>query len=266
MTMWTVRPPALATWLLQHFTFGEVDEALAGDLLEELRSGRSAGWYWGQVLAAISVSWRRDAISCSSACSFAALWAILTPSWLLVVSQLEQKFHFHAHIWRMDWPWSTILDLGALLLANLAYILAGIALFLLADLWLRRNLHTAAFLRGMRASLPVMVALSAALIILPMRFLAEERSTNLLAEIPVGASIITHIHPIEVARIPPQETWEAQFGEKPVANRPSPLAAISDRREPAILVRLPFFLVILLALRGARSNLGRRQLDAQDRA
>ena len=47
---------ALATWMLEHVTFGSPNESLSGDLLEELRSGRSAGWYWRQALSAIAVT------------------------------------------------------------------------------------------------------------------------------------------------------------------------------------------------------------------
>lgn len=50
-------PPAPATWLLRHFGPQFNAEALAGDLLEEFREGRSRAWYWRQVLAAIQ--WRR---------------------------------------------------------------------------------------------------------------------------------------------------------------------------------------------------------------
>lgn len=44
---------ALASWLLKSFTFGRNHEALTGDLLEELRSARSATLYRRQALSAI---------------------------------------------------------------------------------------------------------------------------------------------------------------------------------------------------------------------
>jgi hypothetical protein len=49
-----LKPPALATWLLEHARFTTTD-VIAGDLLEEFNKGRSAAWYWRQALVAIIV-------------------------------------------------------------------------------------------------------------------------------------------------------------------------------------------------------------------
>jgi hypothetical protein len=46
-------PPRLATTLLARFVD---NDALAGDLQEEYRSGRSAAWYWRQVVAAVVIA------------------------------------------------------------------------------------------------------------------------------------------------------------------------------------------------------------------
>ncbi len=48
------RPPALANWLLDRLGNTRQNPALAGDLLEEFRNGRSAAWYWRQSLRAIA--------------------------------------------------------------------------------------------------------------------------------------------------------------------------------------------------------------------
>jgi hypothetical protein len=44
---------AVATWLLEQL---RIDIGLAGDLLEEQENGRSAIWYWRQVLIAVAVN------------------------------------------------------------------------------------------------------------------------------------------------------------------------------------------------------------------
>ena len=52
------KPPAVATALLHRL--GPQDDPLAGDLLEDYRSGRSRLWYWRQVLGAIVLTAVRD--------------------------------------------------------------------------------------------------------------------------------------------------------------------------------------------------------------
>jgi len=47
------QPPRIAAWLLKHLWTEPYSDALAGDLSEEYRRGRSAFWYWKQVLIAI---------------------------------------------------------------------------------------------------------------------------------------------------------------------------------------------------------------------
>jgi hypothetical protein len=58
--MSTMSPPRLAAWLLDRLTSGPKRESLIGDLAEQYRRGRSAAWYWRQVLVAVLVSTTRD--------------------------------------------------------------------------------------------------------------------------------------------------------------------------------------------------------------
>jgi hypothetical protein len=52
------KPPAVATWLLEHLQSGSRNDHITGDLMEAYQHGRSRAWYWKQVLAAIMVSFR----------------------------------------------------------------------------------------------------------------------------------------------------------------------------------------------------------------
>lgn len=50
--MSSVRPPAVATWLLDRFC---ADEALVGDLVEEYADRGSPFWYWKEALGVVTV-------------------------------------------------------------------------------------------------------------------------------------------------------------------------------------------------------------------
>ena len=100
------KPPAIATWLLQHLGDGVKNEALTGDLLEELSQGRSAGWYWRQVVAALFASfWKRSRILWVAA-GFTVVWICVidaSSQWLIHIS--------HSHLfeglisWGLTFAW-----------------------------------------------------------------------------------------------------------------------------------------------------------------
>ena len=71
----------LATWMLEHLTFGRDNESLSGDLLEELRAGRSAGWYFRQVATAIGIGVCEAIREYASPLVFSAGWSALYPLW-----------------------------------------------------------------------------------------------------------------------------------------------------------------------------------------
>jgi len=47
------QPPRVAVWILDFFRVSVGNEPLVGDLLEEFRTGRTAGWYWRQAFMAV---------------------------------------------------------------------------------------------------------------------------------------------------------------------------------------------------------------------
>jgi hypothetical protein len=118
-------PPRIATWMMQHLSPSDCDEAPAGDLLEEYRAGRSAGWYWLQVIAAIAVSWRRSIWRRRAPLFFAAMWSFLSPAWLLMRLRYYERSRFIGGIWELPWPWSTICHLLLSLAVDMLFIWIG---------------------------------------------------------------------------------------------------------------------------------------------
>ena len=58
--MRSMRPPGFAQWLLKNFGCSPNNEAVIGDLNEQLSTGHSRMWHWRQVLIAIIVSVSKD--------------------------------------------------------------------------------------------------------------------------------------------------------------------------------------------------------------
>jgi hypothetical protein len=216
--MTPMNPPSLATWLLEHLTPGPRNEALAGDLLEEFATGRPATWYWRQTLAAIAIACSRQILSNRAAMLFTTLWSTFVPAWLLAIANLETHFNLNQRFGQMDWPWSILSDWGLLLAANLLFIWSGIALYLIPHLWAAGNLKFRSFMRAILASVPILIALWAALVVLPKLFLMG----------------LTDPH------ASPGAPW------------------MHNMHIAAILVRLPFFLTVLCTLWGAASRLHHR--------
>lgn len=254
-------PPRIATWLLEHWTPGARNDALAGDLLEEFRSGRTGAWYWRQVLTAIALGCVQEILNHRTMLLYAAAWSMLAPAWVLIVAAVEQHFNLNVRIVRLDFPWSTLSDLGLLLGSNLLFIWAGILLYLIPHLWLRQRLRFRPLAQGVLASAPVLIAIWAALIILPKQFLHVE-AANRPSLAPVPTYAITHLGPTEVWRIPPEQTWSGRYRDAPAPTPVNnPRHAITDMRKSAMLVRLPFLVCVVCTLWGVTSRLRKRPKD-----
>jgi hypothetical protein len=121
---------AFATWMLEHLTFGSPNEALSGDLLEELQSGSSARWYWRQVLSAIAVAAFSKSRAYSLPLLFSAGWSLLYPVWWLSIAanRLTQAFftQWSAH----DWPYSTALNGVGQTIPAITFVWLGLFIYL----------------------------------------------------------------------------------------------------------------------------------------
>lgn len=100
-------PPRVATVLLRCLMPGE--EALAGDLQEEYRSGRSRSWYWRQVGAAIAMdAWRdirRQNLSALRAITVAlAVYYALAFSGAEIGNDINRALTPHVPPWMLDYP------------------------------------------------------------------------------------------------------------------------------------------------------------------
>jgi hypothetical protein len=135
------QPPFIGTWVLEHLTFGDHNDALSGDLLEEFQSGRSAGWYWRQVLAAIAASYLREARARSLLVVFAALWIMPAQAWWPFAMWPAA----HCAEFVFPWPYSTFLGEGVVVFQSLW---AGLAAYTLLYSLTKRNFNLEKVGRG----------------------------------------------------------------------------------------------------------------------
>jgi hypothetical protein len=122
-------PPRIANWMMEHLRPAGCDEALAGDLLEHVRNGRSPSWYWLQVIAALVVDWSRRIWQLRAPLLFAAIWSLLSPAWILFKSRYERHHSIIPHIWLLPWPWSWICDFLSQLAVDVLFIWLGVSLY-----------------------------------------------------------------------------------------------------------------------------------------
>jgi hypothetical protein len=152
------QPPILATWLLYHVGLGELDDALLGDLFEDFRRGRSAGWYWRQVLAAILVSLAKQLRYRWASTGFAIFWSygfsLMFTGRLWPAPQLKHLLDpFFVWAIRFDFPVSTILGFVIFLASQSTFVLLGLGLYL----GVARNFTVQGFLRGSLIAMSVIV-------------------------------------------------------------------------------------------------------------
>jgi hypothetical protein len=145
----------LATWLLEHLTFGSDTEAISGDLLEELRAGRSTAWYWRQVLLAIGIRVWVATRQYALPLIFSAAWSILYPLWRIIARNWLELVHATPDRWvAHSWPYSTMLDLAGGILPAIAFIWLGLLVYLISQ---PKGVSSFRILLGLSTSLSVLL-------------------------------------------------------------------------------------------------------------
>lgn len=145
-------PPRIASWLLEHLIFGNRNEALAGDLQESYRAGRSNGWYWRQVLSAIIIGVGESLLRHPAALFFAVLWSMVSPAWQLTILRFRHHSDFAGFIWMLPWPLSTICDLGLSAAEALVFIWAPLLCFIFLRRFIKGGIDSRAFVRAVWSS------------------------------------------------------------------------------------------------------------------
>jgi hypothetical protein len=172
-----LEPPPTATWLLEHVNAGERNEALAGDLLEEFQSGRTAGWYWRQVLVAIALGCSRNILSHTRLIVFAVLWSMAAPSWFVFTDKIQNNSSaLNGMLCRLPFPWSTIGYFGLGFATALSFTWMGILLYFFLQTWATGNFDNTQLKRTLLRSVFVLIALVALTIFLPFGHSIDRRT------------------------------------------------------------------------------------------
>lgn len=278
--MTRTEPPRIATWLLAHCTPGARNEALAGDLLEEFRHGRSRGWYSRQVLAAIAIACLREIVDRAGMLFFGVLWSMLAPGWDLLIGNIEHNPALFGPMWKLAWPWSTLTALGFFLLIGAAFIWSGMLLYILLHGSMARSFSLRRIRHGLLLSLSAFIAVSAILFALPTLLPVSGQAIDRLG---LASSITpdapkyekkkqlywTYLYvpkidertgkPAAVRTLVQVDTNDFYPYASPAPAPPTPLSEIKDTSIRAIVARLPYLFSIIFALWGVSPRFHNRR-------
>jgi hypothetical protein len=147
---------ALATWMVEHVTFGSPNESLSGDLLEEFQSGRTAGWYWRQALTAIAITLSSKSRAYVLPLVFSAGWSILYPAMWLSITKSRLTQNLLGRMAAHDWPYSTGLHFVSAAVPAAMFVWIGFFVYLTSRNHVDRQLPTLRLLGSLSISLNVL--------------------------------------------------------------------------------------------------------------
>jgi hypothetical protein len=270
-----VEPPRVPAWMLEHFKAGGSNEALAGDLVEEFRSGRSKIWYWHQVVAALAIGWLRNIREHRNLMVFAALWSMVAPGWTVVAMRAAERQAEAWHVWRLNWPWSSLCSAALFFVPGLIFLCAGVVSYLATQMLIVKQLNMWRIGRGLLLGVPFFVAISVALTGSVLLFQAisqtEVRYQPTLSIAPAAPTFVpkavgggrevtvirdkqgvatvqstTRVYVLQDSPWAPKPFRLDRNG--PSTGTPSPLGAIEETGIWSAINRLPSFLSLLFAL------------------
>ncbi len=271
-----ITPPRLPAWMLEHLNAGKGNDALTGDLVEEFHHGRSVVWYWRQAIAALVIGWLRNIRNHRNLMVFTALWSMLAPGWTMIAMRVTEHQAEVWHLWRLNWPWSSLCSAALFFVPGLIFIWAGLALYLIAEMRTLHHFNLWRIGRSLLLSILLFIGVSCAvagsvplyklighsnwrrgstLSIAPDAPLIVPRAVGGGREVTIirdKRGVATTLSSTRVYIEPPNSPW----APKPylldrnvsAADTLSPWGAITEAGVWAIVNRLPFFLSLLFAL------------------
>lgn len=153
-------PPVIATWILEHLTFGGKNDSLAGDLLEEFRRGRPASWYWRQVWVATARGIIKEVSNHWLMMVFAALWTVPQAAFELYVV-IPAVYKITAFTARIEWLNSAFCALLLWKVLEIAFPWAGLILYILLHSLMTPSHNLRRIVRSLWISPLVYIAASA---------------------------------------------------------------------------------------------------------
>jgi hypothetical protein len=188
------KPPALATWLVEHMIPGDNNEALAGDLLEQFREGRSVAWYWRQVFVAILVGCSKEFQILWTAIGVTLIWDSALSQFYGPVWAFEQHRAFA--IWAMRHGWAQAQSMAFMIWSPVAFNALPVVLTVGMYLGLTRTFSLRRFLRGLSAGLLTMALCRYCDGFLPLQYLRwlvwhyRSFTTHLFESLPVFPGLL----------------------------------------------------------------------------
>jgi hypothetical protein len=149
------RLTALATWMVEHLSFGLHNQALTGDLLEELQRGQSIAWLWRQVFSAIAAGglsrlrdWMLPLIFCAGWSSLYRGWSFLSTALLAHAMPVGSG---------LAWPYSALLPLAYGMVPALTFVWLGLLVYVLSRPGILQGVTTRHLVWGLSMSLNVLL-------------------------------------------------------------------------------------------------------------